>query len=69
MFISKKKLQAIEDRIEKRTHTADFEFWRREVMELKFKIVALEEALGLTYATFPQKSVYRKKGGPERGEP
>ena len=66
MFISKKRLQAIEEKLEKRTHVADFEFWRGEIMRLTAKVCALEEALGLSYAQIPAKTVYIKKDGPER---
>ena len=66
MFISKKKVRAIEEKLDNRTHVADFKFWQREVIELKAKMAALEDLLGLYYTTTPQKSSYVEKGGPER---
>ena len=66
MFISRKRVKSIEDRLDNRAHQSDFEFWRREVAELKIKLAAMEQALGLCYESLPPKSRYVKKGGPER---
>ena len=66
MFISRKRLRSIEERLDNRAHTVDFEFWRREVSELRTRLTSLEESLGLNYSIRPSKPLHTKKGGPEK---
>lgn len=68
MFVSRKKLMAIETKIDNRAHVADVEFWRRACMELQARVQSLEEALGMVYQSRPHKVFHAKKGGPELAE-